>query len=106
MFVHGWIDDEHRFRGTKYTVPAMREIFRDQEAISIETGQRLAMWASGKVRVEAPLDPGLLVKAREWAETGLPKYQEFWKGLTPEQRRQIGEAEHAEFKAIAHGVPQ
>jgi hypothetical protein len=106
MFVHGWVDDQHRFRGTKYTVPAMREIFRDQEPISIETGQRLAMWASGKVRVEAPLDPGLIEKAREWAETGLPKYQEFWKGLTPDQRRQIGEAKHAEFKTIAQGVPQ
>jgi hypothetical protein len=106
MFVHGWIDDAHRFHGTKYTIAAMREIFRNGEPISEETGKRLALWASGKVRVEAPLDPGLIEKAREWAETGLPKYQEFWKGLTPDQRRQIGEAKHAEFKTIAQGVPQ
>jgi hypothetical protein len=48
MFVHGWIDSEHRFHGTKYTTPAMREVFRDNEPISIDTGKRLADWAAGR----------------------------------------------------------
>jgi hypothetical protein len=49
MFVHGWLDkDEHRFHLTKDTVPAMRQIFIDNEAISVETGKRLAAWTAGR----------------------------------------------------------
>jgi len=47
MFVHGWIDKAHKFHGTKYTRPDFRQILVDGEPISIETGQRLAAWASG-----------------------------------------------------------
>lgn len=48
MFVHGWLDKEHIFHGTKYTTPVMREIFRDGELITADTGKRLAQWASGQ----------------------------------------------------------
>lgn len=49
MFVHGWLDKEdHRFHLTKDTIPAMREIFRDGERITVDTGKRLAAWAAGK----------------------------------------------------------
>ncbi len=48
MFVHGWMDDQHKFHGTKYTRDNMREIFVDGQPISIETGRKLAAWASGK----------------------------------------------------------
>lgn len=55
MFVHGWMDKEHIFHGTKYTMPAMREIFRDGEIITVDTGKRLAAWASGvKSKPAAP----------------------------------------------------
>jgi AAA domain len=63
MFVHGWIDREHRFMGTKYTLESMRDILRDKEPISVATGQRLAAWAanakqsnqSTKVKAPAPI---------------------------------------------------
>lgn len=48
MFVHAWLDDEHRVHLTKTTIDEMAEIFRDGEPITIETGERLAVWA--KVR--------------------------------------------------------
>ena len=48
MFCHGWIDREHKFRATKYTRPDWREIIRDGESISIETGRRLAAWSRGE----------------------------------------------------------
>lgn len=48
MFVHGWIDKAHAFHGTKYTIPAMREIFRDGEPVSVATGERLAAWTGGR----------------------------------------------------------
>lgn len=58
MFVHGWLDKEHRFHGTKYTVSAMREILVDGEMITVETGKRLANWASKR-----PLKAGIEQKA-------------------------------------------
>lgn len=47
MFVHGWIDREHKFHGTKYTLDELRESLRDGEPITITTGERLAAWARG-----------------------------------------------------------
>lgn len=47
MFVHGWIDQEHKLHVTKYTRPDLKEVIRDNEPITIETGERLAAWARG-----------------------------------------------------------
>jgi len=47
MFVHGWIDREHAFHGTKYTRDVLRQVFKDGEPITVETGKRLSAWASG-----------------------------------------------------------
>lgn len=47
MFVHGWIDREHRWHGTKYSREDLRQVIRDGEPITLETGQRLAVWARG-----------------------------------------------------------
>lgn len=49
MFAHGWLDEEHRLHVTKYprAIPAFRDIIRDGEPVSVETGKRLAVWAAG-----------------------------------------------------------
>lgn len=47
MFVHGWIDAEHKLHVTKYTLPELANIIIDNEPISVATGQRLAEWARG-----------------------------------------------------------
>lgn len=47
MFVHGWIDKEHKFHGTKYTLPELKQALVDGEPLSIASGQRLAEWAKG-----------------------------------------------------------
>jgi len=47
LMIHGWIDREHKFRGTKYTRDDLREVIRDGEPIAIATGERLAEWARG-----------------------------------------------------------
>jgi hypothetical protein len=54
MFIHGWIDRQHRFRGTKYTREDLRPVIRDNEPITLDTGERLAAWASG---TPAPVGP-------------------------------------------------
>ena len=135
MFVHGWIDEEHRFHGTKYTRDNMRAIIIDGEPISVDTGKRLAAWAAGRtesaprqspepVRAGAPAESGapapavsaadpvaagerdaLLIRAREWAECGKEKYGEHWNGLTRAQKDTIGVEKHREFLAIAAQVP-
>ncbi|MDO8596609.1 MAG: hypothetical protein Q7R45_08295 [Sulfuricaulis sp.] len=48
MFVHGWIDQQHKLHVTKYTLPELATVIRDNEAITIETGQRLSAWAKGE----------------------------------------------------------
>ena len=48
MFVHGWIDARHCLHVTKYTLPDLADVIRDGEPIDIETGRRLALWASGE----------------------------------------------------------
>jgi hypothetical protein len=45
MFIHGWIDREHKFHATKYTRGDMKNVIVDGEAITIATGERLAAWA-------------------------------------------------------------
>src|SRR5262249_6120160 len=47
MFVHGWIDREHRLHVTKYTRPDLAQVIRDNEPITIDTGRALAQWAAG-----------------------------------------------------------
>jgi hypothetical protein len=47
MFVHGWIDNEHKLHVTKYTMPELGHVIIDGEPIGIESGQRLATWAKG-----------------------------------------------------------
>lgn len=65
MFVHGWMDKDHVFHGTKYTTPAMREIFRDGEMITVDTGKRLAAWAGGqKSQAFITVEQALKLEAR------------------------------------------
>jgi len=47
MFAHGWIDREHKFHGTKWTRDELKQVLREGEPITLETGQRLAAWAKG-----------------------------------------------------------
>lgn len=90
MFVHGWIDSEHRFHGTKYTLDVLRTVFIDGEPITVDTGRRLAEWArGGKPAATAPgtailssqeaLTPSQARKALTDAATrGLAALQEAW----------------------------
>lgn len=47
MFVHGWIDQEHNFHGTKYTLPELADVIKDGKPIGTDTGRALAAWARG-----------------------------------------------------------
>lgn len=47
LMIHGWIDQSHRFQGTKYTREDLQQIIKSGEPISIKTGERLAAWAKG-----------------------------------------------------------
>jgi hypothetical protein len=52
MFIHGWIDQQHAFHGTKYTLEVFKTIFEDGKPITVETGKRLAQWAQSKLKPE------------------------------------------------------
>lgn len=70
MFLHGWIDKEHKFHGTKYTRPDLAEIIRDGEPISIKTGELLAEWARGGTPRPAATPPPATDYALVDPETG------------------------------------
>ncbi len=104
-----------------------RPLFPLDKPITEESGKLIAQWASGAKKAESPDaappaasapaasapvdsapftgDEALLIKAREWAECGIGKYQVFWSGLTTEQRTMIGKDRHNELKELAAKVP-
>lgn len=83
MFVHAWIDREHRAHVTKYTVDAMRTVFRDAEPITTETGERLAAWAAGGAQ---PSSDDMLQRLRDASLDGTDALKSAWSALTEAQR--------------------
>lgn len=100
----------------------LRPIVRLDEQIDVALGVRLAVWVVGadqrapapaatdKSPATAPPDePGpsdgppdpLLVRAREFAETGKEGYAKFWDGLSDEDKQKIGRERHQQFNRIA-----
>lgn len=58
MFIHGWLDKEkHHFHPTKYptAIKGIEDTIRAGEIISIESGRRLAEWATGGAKKFAPV---------------------------------------------------
>ncbi len=117
MFIHGWINDRHEFQGTKYTRPDLREIIRDGEMISIETGERLAAWSKGTAKpAEEPFDAkkaaeemiaddieNILKEARSIATRGTEHFRKWFKSIG-ELERQVVRPHLDELKAIAEQV--
>jgi len=104
MFVHGWIDREHRLHVTKYTRPDLAQIVRDGEPITIETGERLAAWSRGSpvgppetaAPAPAPVQPpagaatlSLEDMAREAAIRGRGALNAFYKSRSPKEKEAL-----------------
>jgi hypothetical protein len=115
MFVHGWIDPEHRLHVTKYTVPEMSAIIADNTPITIDTGRALATWARGTAEpvskhspapTRTPADPAasppdktvageaagaidVVDEAREAAKRGTEVFNVLWKRLNAQQRERV-----------------
>lgn len=112
MFVHGWIDAEHKFRPTKYTLPELAGAIRPDEPISIESGRALAEWARGGTATASPgaADQGapatssaspkpqagapevpisLEDEARKQAMRGGAVFDTFWQNLDQDERNQL-----------------
>jgi hypothetical protein len=58
MFVHGWIDQDHKLHVTKYTIPDVAAVIPDGKAITLETGKNLAQWTKGNSELPRRLEPG------------------------------------------------
>lgn len=87
MFVHGWIGADHKFHRTKSTAKALEPVFLDNEPITLETGRKLAAWASGDRNEDRY---GLMLRAAEdAAERGLANLREHWKVLSKEDRAML-----------------
>ena len=68
MFVHGWIDQEHKLHVTKYTLPELSSVIEDGKPITIETGRALAAWAKGGAATK-PASPSGDAKAAPSVES-------------------------------------
>lgn len=84
MFVHGWIDGDHKFHRTKSTAKALEPVFLDNETITLETGRKLAMWAGGEASDGHASD--LLTAAEMAADSGIERLREFWTALNKDDR--------------------
>ena len=105
MFVHAWIDQQHRAHITKLTHPALARVFIDGEPITAATGERLAVWAKasapGPAQSPSVEDADVLTsdKINEWkrqlhvvADQGTAALQAKWKML-PKAAQQLLEIE-------------
>lgn len=100
MFLHGWIDHEHRLHVTKYTRPDLAQVVRDGEPITIETGKRLAEWARGSPSVDtaAPRAGGVQDEtpspsAPPAAPAGLPGTAGEYAGYAERRMKEFGSAD-------------
>lgn len=92
--------DEATKHATAIKVPeALVSVFPSGQLITKEQGERIRQWNEGG----RPEDPAVQVRkrAKAAAENGVAAYHEFWVALTVAQRKAIGEAAHAENKAVA-----
>lgn len=53
LFVHGWIDREHKFHVGNSPSKSLREVFPDGEPITAETGRKLRAWMEGRGKPKA-----------------------------------------------------
>lgn len=107
MFIHGWIDADHKFNGTKYTMPELANVMRNGEPLSIDSGARLAAWAKGdapKTSVsgdaEKPAPASLAPQATPEAGAGTDVLAEIERALTEAAEKGKAELE-AEWKSLA-----
>lgn len=98
MFVHGWIDAEHKFHRTKSTAKALEPVFLDNEPITLETGKKLAAWARGDAG--DIYEASLLTEAQEAAEGGIEVLRAFWTRLGKSDRAAL-KSQANRLKAIA-----
>ncbi len=76
MFVHGWIDQEHKLNVTKYTIPEIASVIQSGKPITIDTGKALAEWARGSA-APAPATPPSQVGAADAISAA--EYYEQWR---------------------------
>lgn len=91
MMVHAWIDQEHKCHVTKFTLDAMKQIFRDGEMLTADTGKRLAAWAKGvaPAPVRTDDDSKTLNALREEALSGMAALKHAWENLPADTRERL-----------------
>ncbi len=79
MFVHGWIDADHKFHITRAGAKALEPVFGGGQPISLQTGEKLAAWSRGERSEDRYTQ--LFHDAEDVAEKGLLKLKAWWKAL-------------------------
>lgn len=48
IFIHGWFDHQHRFHGSRWSLPELRQVMIDNQVITHDTGRRLLAYTKGQ----------------------------------------------------------
>jgi hypothetical protein len=96
MFVHGWIDAEHRFHATKYTLPELAQVIPDNARITVDTGRALALWARGNAPA-SPLAPAAV-------ETAAPPTSAASGGAAPDESELVAASDRELAAAASRGM--
>jgi hypothetical protein len=95
MTVHAEIQQDHTLRVSKSNHPQLAEIFSNGTMVSVETGEKLADWATGAAKPptgthEKPQDePDLSEGARNAAANGTDALRTYWDGLTKPDKKTL-----------------
>lgn len=91
MFIHGWLDMQHRLHVNRCTAKGLQPVFITGQPLSLETGQQMKAWASGSAPPAKGngKDRDLQAEAKEAAEQGADAFRAFWAGLSKADRTNL-----------------
>lgn len=98
MFVHGWIDADHKFHRTKATAKALEPVFVDNQLLSIATGEKLASWSRGERSEDRYTQ--LFHEAEDVAMLGMKALKPWW-GKLPAEDYELLKSQASRLKGIA-----
>lgn len=108
LFIHGWMTQDHNFHIGRLTNRSLDKVFEDGKQITLDTGKRLAAWASGRTPIASasltPAEPAAkaptLAEAKEAAGKGTDHFRDWWRRFSKDQKTDLV-TELSELQTIA-----
>jgi hypothetical protein len=99
MLVSLRVEEESHFAVPLKVPEPLAALFPDKHLLTKADGERIRLWNDTGSAMES--GEQLRKRARAAAEQGMAAYKEFFTGLTTQQRKDMGDSAHQEYKYIA-----